>query len=308
MPKPLNLVGQTFGEWTVLAPAESSRGKSRFVCRCSCGAEKHVSGDALSGGRTKSCGHGKALNLAKQTYGELTVLGPLHVDGVLRWECVCSCGKITIAAAHKLVRGHTKSCGHLRVGVPPTHGGSSDREYGIWTGMRQRCSNPNVVQFNYYGGRGIRVCDRWNESYAAFLSDMGPAPFANAQIDRIDNDGDYGPTNCRWVSPIENVNNRSTTTFITHEGQTKSLTEWAIQLGLPARLLRVRKQRRWSDAEIVTGVRVTKKAVRSNALYLTFGDETLTLKEWSNRTGIPYKKMHQRLSRGASANAILERN
>lgn len=248
------------------------------------------------------------LKLDGKVFGALTVLRMIHVGGVRKWECRCSCGAEVAVLGRSLVSGKTKSCGHLRVGVPPTHGGSNDREYGIWTGMRQRCSNPKRQIYKYYGGRGIKVCERWENNYEAFLTDMGPAPFANAQVDRIDNDGDYSPTNCRWVSPAENVNNRSTTTFVTHEGQTKSLTEWAIQLGLPARLLRVRKQRGWSDAEIVTGVRVTKKAVRSNALYLTFGDETLTLKEWSNRTGIPYKKMHQRLSRGASANAILERN
>lgn len=196
----------------------------------------------------------RLLELTGQTFGELTVLQ--RASSGSKWMCLCSCGKETSVVSAKLKSGHTKSCGHLAAkGVHPTHGDSESREYRIWTFIIQRCYNPKRAQYYRYGGRGIKMCDRWRNDYAAFLADMGRAPFDGAQIDRIDNDKDYSPENCRWVSQAENNANRSTAHYVEHDGRRLSLSAWARVMRVPVRLLSVRASRGWTDSEIVTGTR-----------------------------------------------------
>ncbi len=93
------------------------------------------------------------------------------------------------------------------------HGMTHTHEYQIWTGMKVRCYDPKFKAYHRYGGRGITICDRWLHSFLAFYNDMGSKPFPNAQIDRIDNDGNYEPDNCHWVSASENMRNKSTNKF-----------------------------------------------------------------------------------------------
>lgn len=102
--------------------------------------------------------------------------------------------------------------------------------YNIWKSMIQRCENPHSRNFLYYGGRGIRVCRRW-KTFTNFLADMGKRP-PRKSIDRIDNDGNYEPDNCRWATRKEQSNNRSTTRRLTLNGQTRTLKEWAVYIGI----------------------------------------------------------------------------
>jgi hypothetical protein len=118
------------------------------------------------------------------------------------------------------------------------------RAWSTWQAMLNRCRNPNVNGYENYGGRGISVCERWLE-FQPFYSDMG-APPKGASIDRIDNNGNYEPGNCRWATRKEQSTNRRNRREITHAGITMSLTEWARQLGVPRRLLQVRMDRGWN--------------------------------------------------------------
>lgn len=130
----------------------------------------------------------------------------------------------------------------------PTHNGSRTREYVIWVSMKQRCSNPKVYAYHRYGGRGIKVCDRWLESFPNFLMDMGKAPSPEHSLDRIDNDKNYEPNNCKWSTRKEQSNNRVNTKRITLKGVTKRIDEWSQELSITTNTLRSRINRsKWND-------------------------------------------------------------
>lgn len=152
------------------------------------------------------------------------------------WECECSCGRRRQVHESNLRSGASRSCGkHDR---PPgkikhghTAGGVVSPEYRTWTQMLVRCANARAPNFKAYGGSGVRVCAAWRKSFEAFLRDMGPRPVGTS-IDRIDNRKGYAPGNCRWATPAEQANNRSSTHWLTFGGETKTLTAWARQIGI----------------------------------------------------------------------------
>lgn len=153
-----------------------------------------------------------------QQFGRLRVLRELArrcPDRRKRYAVICQCGKVLAVRGKDLRRGHTRSCGCLadenRKIVRRKHGETrpGTPEFGIWRTMIQRCENPNVKGYKNYGARGIKVCERWRRNYADFLSDMGRRPSRRHSIDRIENDGDYEPGNCRWATRfLQNTNRR----------------------------------------------------------------------------------------------------
>ena len=133
-------------------------------------------------------------------------------------------------------------------------GGS--REYHCYNAMRARCHNPKTPHFSRYGARGISVCDRWRDSFLAFLEDMGRCPSPQHSIDRIDNDGNYEPGNCRWATATEQANNRTTSKFITHHGMTMTQAQWARRIGIKQSTLHARLKTGWTvDRALSVGVR-----------------------------------------------------
>ena len=138
----------------------------------------------------------------------------------------------------------------------PKHGLSRTPEYRAWQTMRLRCNNPDNAAYPAYGGRGIKVCDRWADDVSAFVADMGLRPSPDHQIDRKDNDGDYEPGNCRWATRSTNCRNRRTNRLITFRGEQRTLSDWCERLGLPKDTVAKRLNMGWTvDAALVTPVR-----------------------------------------------------
>lgn len=141
------------------------------------------------------------FDLTGQIFGRLTVIGrdPNGKRGRF-WICRCECGKEALVRVDHLLSGATRSCGCLRQERNSTHGKSKTPEYRAWLNMKKRCYYQKDGMYHRYGGRGIRVCDRWLNSFDAFYEDMGPKPSEHHSIDRIDPKKNYTPENCRWAS------------------------------------------------------------------------------------------------------------
>lgn len=203
-----------FGRWLVLSRAKSPDGPSKnfkhYLCRCECGTESVIRGDTLRSGRSSQCRicHDKQLyiniqDMIGKTYGKWKVIRLAATEGQRRVVCVCICEKEFIVQASRLKIGTTQQCRQCNV---TKHGYEGTPTYNTWRCMIARCTQENNHNFSHYGGRGITVCERWR-TFANFLEDMGPKP-KGLQLDRINNDGNYEPGNCRWVTPKENSNNR----------------------------------------------------------------------------------------------------
>ncbi len=224
------MIGQTFSRWTVIKDAHKVEGKpGLFVgVLCSCGTVRVVQKFQLTSGKTKSCGCLRIDNISGVIRDVLPVgsrFGRLVVTNVgfvlnekAMYPVVCDCGNTKVVRKHNLVNGATKSCGCLSAELSSerkpsiTHGLSWTPEYQVWNAAIQRCSRENNVAYSNYGGRGIKVCDRWVESgesgFLNFLEDMGERP-EGLTLDRIDVNGNYCKENCRWVdSTIQNHNRR----------------------------------------------------------------------------------------------------
>ena len=150
------------------------------------------------------------------------------------WECLCSCGTIKVVSGYSLRSGKSKSCGcsrqEYRMPKIIKHGGfrngKATPEYSSWISMKDRCCSPNHAAYHRYGGRGIKVCERWIHSFENFLIDMGARPIIGT-LDRIDSNGNYEPSNCRWATRKEQARNRESNILITHNSETKTLQEWS---------------------------------------------------------------------------------
>lgn len=193
-------------------------------------------------------------NLLNKRFGRLVVLefSGFTPDRRALWLCQCDCGQKKIMVGSHLAGG-TRSCGCISRErgreMLTTHSGSRTREYKIWRGILGRCENPEMPDYARYGGRGIRVCDRWHK-FENFISDMGLSPPKHT-IERQNVNGNYEPGNCRWATRKEQANNRRNSRMLTVGDITLTLAQWSDRTGLSWETLKHRMKIGWSPERIV---------------------------------------------------------
>lgn len=193
---------------------------------------------------------GAFIDRTGHRYGQWTVIARAsNRAGVhqAQWLCRCNCGVERVVDGSHLGRGASTSCGCRRVVTVrelfTTHGKSGTPEHRTWKSMIGRCENSRNKRYYLYGGRGISVCKRWRRSFKAFLADMGQRPSPRHSIDRIDNDGNYTPKNCRWATQSQQMRNSRSARLITKDGRTLSIVEWGEVLGIRAETIYARIRR-----------------------------------------------------------------
>lgn len=164
------------------------------------------------------------------------------------------------------------------------HGFTGTKIHVVWSHMIQRCTNPACHEYHNYGGRGIKVCSRWTVS-TNFLKDMYPSYKEGLSLDRIDNDGDYSPENCRWVTSKEQNRNKRNNRVLSYKGETLCLVDWAHKLGMPANTLVYRLRRKWPVERLLT-TPVNKPMI------VNFKGKFGTISQHSKRTGLSYSKIY----------------
>lgn len=200
----------------------------------------------------------KATNLSGQVFGRLTVLERApNKGGKTMWRCLCECGNQHVSQAYHLTTGACQSCGCLWAeavkAAKTVHGGHGSPEYTVWCQMRYRCTKPEHKNYANYGGRGIKVCERWG-SFANFLADMGPRPSLTHTLDRIDNNGPYSPENCRWATPKEQANNRrirQNAARVEYDGKQLTMRELGQATGINHRTLEWRYAQGWRGEKLI---------------------------------------------------------
>lgn len=186
---------------------------------------------------------GALIDLTGKKFGRWTVAGIGEKKGKhFSWVCLCDCGETRAVSGPSLRNGVSTSCGCYRsdvnAAIHKTHGMAKSKLNVVWSGMKARCSNPNHESYANYGGRGIKVCDRW-KTFDNFLADMGQTYRDGLSIDRVDNDGDYEPNNCRWATLAEQATNKRYPKIETPMGP-MTIREASVMFGIDLKKLRHR--------------------------------------------------------------------
>lgn len=249
MGKSINLIGKTFGRLSVIERAENDKyGKAQWLCKCECGNTVISTKFHLEHGHVVSCGCSKAEkakqrieSLIGQKFNRLLVIGRAenNKQGKAVWICKCDCGKETHVTTYYLKSGKIKSCGcynsELVVEKNFKHGYcvATDTHplYHVRNDMIRRCTNPKSSMYYRYGGRGIRVCDEWLNKPKSFIEwALANGWKKGLQIDRINNDGNYEPSNCQFLTQADNTS-KAQRYHIVVNGEDHSLREWDSILG-----------------------------------------------------------------------------
>lgn len=177
--------------------------------------------------------------------------------GVAHWKCKCRCGKLFVSAGSNIRKGKTNSCGCYQKekvsNTRKTHGKSESRLYGVWESMKQRCNNPNNPNYNRYGGRGIKIYSNWNNSFESFSNWAYANDYHdNLTIDRVDNNGNYEPENCRWVDCRAQSRNRNSNRLLKFQGKELCVAEWSDLTGINSNTILNRLSRGWSVEETLS--------------------------------------------------------
>lgn len=241
---PSDLVGKSFNRWHIDSYSHTANWNDYYNCTCSCGTRKIVNGRNLVEGKSKSCGclvrekvHEKCfLDRTGKKYNNLTCIKWEYRGKNIFWLCKCDCGKEIWVKSGNLASGAVKSCGCIGKHTNQVHGMSHTRIHGIWSGIQQRCFNPKDDSYKYYGGRGIHICDEWRgtEGFVRFMEWSKKNGYTDElTIDRIDNNKDYSPENCRWTTQTVQMRNTRTNPHYTYNEKSYTMADLAEEFGIP---------------------------------------------------------------------------
>lgn len=195
-----------------------------------------------------------ALDLTGRRFGSLVALDRVGQDrfGAWMWRCQCDCGVEVEVRGATLAAGRTSACASCATSrASTTHGQSNSALYSRWQSMKARCTDPANKHYQNYGGRGIRVCERWLHSFENFSADMSATFDECLEIDRVNVNGDYSPENCRWADRITQQRNRRNNSRITYGGHTRTVVEWAEVLRMKPNTLTTRIRRGWPTERVL---------------------------------------------------------
>jgi hypothetical protein len=255
MPKFIDLTGKVFGKLTVIERIKNNKKGIYWKCLCSCGKETVTRGDRLVKGRVISCGcykkevasKTKTVDLIGQKFGRLTVIERTGSDkNGVKWRCKCSCGNYIEVHGTGLRKHKSSSCGCYKKEVNSKfchdtftkHGETNTPLYGVWQSLKQRCLNPKNKAYKNYGSRKITVFPEWKNDFLSFKKWAEQNGYQSGlTIERIDNNGNYEPSNCTWIPLKEQATNRRSSHFVTFKGETHTITEWSEIIGINRRTL-----------------------------------------------------------------------
>jgi hypothetical protein len=248
---------------------------------------------------------GNFINLVGQVFGRLTVIRLAYKKNKeWCWDCKCICGKEVTIIGKSLRGGATKSCGCLHDEVRRSnkkHGFSDTRLENTRGDMLKRCYAPKNKSYPNYGGRGITVCDEWRDDPKSFYDWANSNGYEDTLfIERIDNDGNYCPENCRWATREEQANNKRNSKWLTYNGETKTQAQWAHTLDIDPRVLHDRLTRGGWDLE-----RAVTTYLNGSVELLTFKGESKTKTQWENALGFKRGLIYARMRKGWSIEKIL---
>lgn len=254
--------GEKFGRLTIVQEVDRLNGRRRFLAKCDCGKEKTYDKFNILRGLIRSCGCLKTgewrLSAFEfgQRFGRLVYVGEAGRQGKERMIAArCDCGTVRNYFAQALVRQTTQSCGCLRLEISSAsaraqmtkHGMSGTPTFKSWSAAIGRCHTPTDSHYPDYGGRGIIVCERWRHSFENFYADMGERP-SGMTLDRYpDVNGPYSLSNCRWATHVQQSNNKRTNQYVTRNGRTQTITEWAREFGVRDTLAFKRRKAGWPE-------------------------------------------------------------
>ena len=272
-------IGKKFGLLTVIGQSPKTNPYSnRFDFQCDCGNIISECPGRVLYGHKKSCGKCRKRNTSYELeqritnsigmkFGKLTIIGVSHKNGSGKnyAKCKCECGNIIDVLPNSLFNNESKSCGCSKLNNPMLANNKSTSSgnykdgrtkhllYGTWKQMINRCENPKSKHYDRYGGRGIKVCDEWHDfwSFVKWSDSIGGKPNGYT-LDRIDNDGNYCPENCRLADWGTQMSNKSSNRYITYNGKTQTIHQWSIDIGLNEQTLTNRINRGWSIERALT--------------------------------------------------------
>lgn len=260
-----DISGYKNGTLTVKNPTNtrSKNGSIIWECECECGNKVYLTKQQIE--KNPYCGKcNKTYNFIDFKDKQIGVLHVIEYVGDSKWLCECECGNRKIVHRSVLQKGATYACSCKRKlhksDCNTTHGKSDTRLYHVWCGMKNRCYNKNLDEYHRYGGRGITICPEWLgehgfENFSEWAYSTGyneNAKRGECTIDRIDNDGNYEPSNCRWATYIEQANNRSDNHLIEINGVVKGIKDWCAEYGIKIGTYKTRVRRGMDDVSAIT--------------------------------------------------------